>query len=534
MTNKKKTDQTKVSKKNDFEKDYYQQDDLDDTQDKIPDNHPQKSEIDSVKIYLSSIGTVPLLTHEDEIKFASGIQKAKKSIRSLLLTSEYALNYIIDIPQKVLEGQKTMRQVIETHMAMLDDDEPNDERERDKSKLQKMEELSEKIKTIVKNKSKYTKKQAKSDKVSGEQTQLSDSLYVIALEREIDKVNIQWSIYEEIIDDMNKIIDDYDEFNQAIQETCLSIDCDLDSIINNEVRPDWVFCSEQVWKTKRSSIISLKNQMKKVVSRVDHGLSIDEFRNLVMQLADHKQDLIDSRNSLVNANLRLVVSIAKKYLGSSMHFLDLIQEGNIGLIKATEKFEHERGFKFSTYATWWIRQAITRAIADQSRTIRIPVHLIETVNKVSKARNVLENRLHRLPTAHEISEYLEIPFDLVEKVMTIGKAPISIQTPTGLDDHSTVADFLEENDDYSPMNQNDKEILKREVSKVIDTLSEKEREIIRLRFGIGVRNDHTLEEVGKIFGLTRERIRQIECQALRKLTQKHRVGHLKVFWDNNQ
>jgi RNA polymerase primary sigma factor len=534
MTNKKKTDQLKPSKKNDFDMDYYQQDGLDEAQEKAQDIHSQKTEIDSVKIYLSSIGAVPLLTHEDEIRLASGIQKAKKNIRSLLLTTEYALNYIIDIPRKILDGQKTMRQVIETHIAMLDDDEPNDERDRDKSKLQKMEELSDKIKTIIKNKSKYAKKQEKADKISGSQTPVTDTLYIIALEREIDKVNVQWSIYEEIIDDMNKIVDDYDEFNQAINEVCLSIDCDLDSIINNEVRPDWVFCNDTVWKTKRNAIISLKSQMKKAVSRVDHGLNIDEFRNIVMQLADYKQDLIDSRNSLVNANLRLVVSIAKKYLGSSMHFLDLIQEGNIGLIKATEKFEYERGFKFSTYATWWIRQAITRAIADQSRTIRIPVHLIEVVNKVSKAKNVLENRLHRLPNAHEISEYLEMPFELVEKVMTIGKAPISIQTPTGLDDHSTVADFLEESDDYSPMNQNDKEILKKEVGKVIDTLNEKEREIIRLRFGIGVRNDHTLEEVGKIFGLTRERIRQIECQALRKLTQKHRVGHLKVFWDNNQ
>ncbi len=512
--------------------DYSDIEHLETNNDKNLDSKTNKDKFDSVKIYLSSIGSVPLLCQEDEVRLASAIHKAKRSMQLLILTTRTGFNYIVEIPSLVRNGQRTMRQVIETHMAMTDDDEPNDERDRDKSKLSKLDELSEKLENIRKNKLKYDKKQTKINNKNDDFIDADNNLYAKALLNEISKVNLQWSIYEAIIDKMNNTLNNYDDIISTINNICMSIDCDLNTVLSNEKQPEWVFCTALQWNTKRNSLKSLQVEANKLIKDIEIENSLDHFREITMKLNEYKRDMIEARNSLVNANLRLVVSIAKKYLGSNMQFLDLIQEGNIGLIKATDKFEYERGHKFSTYATWWIRQAITRAIADQSRTIRIPVHLIDSVNKVARAKKLLEAKLERQPSIGEIASHLDFSVELVQKVISIGKTPVSIQTPTGIDDNTTVADFLEDNEDNLPTKQSDKEILQQEVGKVVDTLSEKERDVIRLRFGIGVRSDHTLEEVGRIFGLTRERIRQIEVQALRRLNQKHRIGHLKVFWDN--
>ena len=260
-------------------------------------------------------------------------------------------------------------------------------------------------------------------------------------------------------------------------------------------------------------------------------LSANEEIELARKILEGGTPGAIAKRKLVQANLRLVVSIAKKYVGRGMLFLDLIQEGNLGLIRAAEKFDHERGFKFSTYATWWIRQAITRAIADQARTIRIPVHMVETINKLIRIQRQLLQDLGREPTPEEIGAEMDMPTDKVREILKIAQEPVSLETPIGEEDDSHLGDFIEDKDATSPEQHASYELLKEQLEEVLDTLTDREENVLRLRFGLDDGRTRTLEEVGKVFGVTRERIRQIEAKALRKLRHPSRSNQLKDFLD---
>jgi len=279
-----------------------------------------------------------------------------------------------------------------------------------------------------------------------------------------------------------------------------------------------------------------KDQFKNIRERlieISHklGISVTDFKKLVSRVQKGEKESRIAKKEMVEANLRLVISIAKKYTNRGLQFLDLIQEGNIGLMKAVDKFEYRRGYKFSTYATWWIRQAITRSIADQARTIRIPVHMIETINKLNRVSRQMMQDMGREPTPEELSKELDMPEDKVRKVLKIAKEPISTETPIGDDEDSSLGDFIEDTVIESPLENATEESLHFATDDVLASLTAREAKVLRMRFGIGMNTDHTLEEVGKQFDVTRERIRQIEAKALRKLRHPSRSSHLKSFLD---
>ena len=273
--------------------------------------------------------------------------------------------------------------------------------------------------------------------------------------------------------------------------------------------------------------MDIKNKISLIVE--DVGLSVPEFKEVFLTIQRGQREAARAKKEMVEANLRLVISIAKKYTNRGLQFLDLIQEGNIGLMKAVDKFEYRRGYKFSTYATWWIRQAITRSIADQARTIRIPVHMIETINKLVRTSRQMLHEIGREPTPEELSEKLSMPLDKVRKVMKIAKEPISLETPIGDEDDSQLGDFIEDKNAIQPLEAAIHSNLRETTTRVLASLTPREERVLRMRFGIGMNTDHTLEEVGQQFSVTRERIRQIEAKALRKLKHPSRSRKLRSF-----
>ena len=282
-------------------------------------------------------------------------------------------------------------------------------------------------------------------------------------------------------------------------------------------------------KNYSAEIVELKNEMAKIGKLIN--VDISEFRNIVKKVKKGENEARSAKKEMVEANLRLVISIAKKYTNRGLQFLDLIQEGNIGLMKAVDKFEYRRGYKFSTYATWWIRQAITRSIADQARTIRIPVHMIETINKLVRTGRQMLHEIGREPTPEELASKLQMPLDKVRKVMKIAKEPISLETPIGDEEDSQLGDFIEDKNALLPLDNAIQGNLKETTTRVLASLTPREERVLRMRFGIGVNTDHTLEEVGQQFSVTRERIRQIEAKALRKLKHPSRSRKLRSFLD---
>ena len=299
----------------------------------------------------------------------------------------------------------------------------------------------------------------------------------------------------------------------------------IDTLIKNKKYSN----SKKQLEDVKADVVIAQKSMKAIEDRL--GMSIKDIKEINRAMSMGETKMRRAKKDMVEANLRLVISIAKKYTNRGLQFLDLIQEGNIGLMKAVDKFEYRRGYKFSTYATWWIRQAITRSIADQARTIRIPVHMIETINKLNRVSRQMMQDMGREPTPEELSKELDMPEDKVRKVLKIAKEPISMETPIGDDEDSNLGDFIEDTVISSPIENATEGSLHLATDDVLSSLTAREAKVLRMRFGIGMNTDHTLEEVGKQFDVTRERIRQIEAKALRKLRHPSRSSHLKSFLD---
>jgi RNA polymerase primary sigma factor len=307
---------------------------------------------------------------------------------------------------------------------------------------------------------------------------------------------------------------------------------------SNELNPYWSIKQSRKNKSWSNFFKKNKKKIKKLNSKISDisvkaEMSVSELKYLSNEIRIGKKQADKAKKQMIEANLRLVISIAKKYTNRGLQFLDLIQEGNIGLMKAVDKFEYKRGYKFSTYATWWIRQAITRSIADQARTIRIPVHMIETINKIIRTSRIMLHEIGREPTPEELSIKLSIPLDKIRKVMKIAREPVSFETPVGDEDDSFLGDFIEDKNAPVPGDTAINSSLRETTTRVLSSLTPREERVLRMRFGIGVKSDHTLEEVGQQFSVTRERIRQIEAKALRKLKHPSRSRKLKSFLDNN-
>ena len=491
---------------------------------------------DPVKMYLKEMGCISLLTREGEVEIAKRVEAGEKEALNDLLKCCVGIEHIIELGNRLKKSEIKLKDVIND---LEEEDSHTQIGERKESILNLIDKINDFYqgncdlkREILKKRCSIVKKKEFGAKIEKSQKKIVKLIGSFKLEkRQLDLMVEKLCEIVSLIDEAEKDIEDcmMRAGGKPISYLKKCISQMPKSVKDNQVVTPL--------KLKKFELMLLKSKVdnaQKCIKLIKERTNMTkrELKETLRKVEDHLERSKRAKSELIEANLRLVVSIAKKYTNRGLQFLDLIQEGNIGLMKAVDKFEYQRGYKFSTYATWWIRQAITRAIADQARTIRIPVHMIETINKLIRTSRYLVQEHGREPTPEEIAEKMEFPLEKVRKVLKIAKEPISLETPIGEEEDSHLGDFIEDKKVVSPAESVVNHNLGEQTRKVLTSLTPREEKVLRMRFGIGEKSDHTLEEVGRDFDVTRERIRQIEAKALRKLRHPSRSKKLKSFVEN--
>ena len=498
---------------------------------------------DPVRLYMREMGTVDLLTREGEIAIAKRIEEGARELLSACCFYPGIVDRILDDYQLVVAEEKRLSEVMvgfmdieegipPPAMAQKKEKEDSDEEEQTGPDPVEVKKRFSALKRQYNKTEKACDKSRKSKKALAEQEKLGEIFKFIKLSpTQFEKIANPARDALDVIRESEKFI-----FTILVKRGKMPRKEFINSFSGNESDSSWaesIARSRKPWAAQTREnlpeIVRLQNKLAKLERIVE--LDVADIKDINRKMSIGEAKIRRAKKDMVEANLRLVISIAKKYTNRGLQFLDLIQEGNIGLMKAVDKFEYRRGYKFSTYATWWIRQAITRSIADQARTIRIPVHMIETINKLNRVSRQMVQEMGREPTPEELGIRMELPEDKVRRVLKIAKEPISTETPIGDEEDTTLGDFIEDTNISSPDETATNDNLTDATDDILGSLTAREAKVLRMRFGIGMNTDHTLEEVGKQFDVTRERIRQIEAKALRKLRHPTRSSHLKGFLD---
>ncbi|MFL2747345.1 MAG: RNA polymerase sigma factor RpoD [Gammaproteobacteria bacterium] len=496
---------------------------------------------DPVRLYMREMGSVDLLTREGEITIAKSIEEGA---RDLLHACAHFPGIIEEILLEYALIKKEDKRISDLVVGFMDEEEEvlpgpqageqsDDEEENTGIDLEELNKRFSAVKRLYNKAEKaITSKGRTSPEAIKELNKLGETFKFLKLSpKKFEVISLKPRIMARRVRQAEREI-----YNLCVQKSKMPRKEFLDAFKENSTNLKFL---DPIFKSKKNyvgELVDYKDDIKAIQNRIkgiekEIGMSVSELKELAAKMTKGETKIRRAKKDMIEANLRLVISIAKKYTNRGLQFLDLIQEGNIGLMKAVDKFEYRRGYKFSTYATWWIRQAITRSIADQARTIRIPVHMIETINKLNRISRQMLQENGREPTPEELSVRMEMPEDKVRKVLKIAKEPISTETPIGDEDDTTLGDFIEDPLLDSPIDSATESNLIEATGGVLGSLTAREAKVLRMRFGIGMNTDHTLEEVGKQFDVTRERIRQIEAKALRKLRHPSRSGHLKGFLD---